>query len=777
MSVPFILLIAFERRFPELIISQEDRIIRQSGKKCLVPLFTLVMLVLLPSAEAAESDDEQRTLILFDRSASMIQPLEGARKIDIAKQLFRDLAKQLEDDPQVAIRFFAGGTTGDKAVDCQASEMGLEFGGVRTASSLASFVDDIKAIGHATPLSFALEQARSDLAGWPGQRKIVLISDGQETCDRDPEELAKFFFEEGITVDTIGIGPPDAFSQLGMIALSGGGGFQLTESLNALKSALGNSLPGGVIRFGAPGGGQPSVPDEEQPSAPTVIESVAPPITSTPPMITALPAVSRYDLPGPEDAPAGAALAVEIIFDASGSMAAWLGNHSKMSLAKDALRAASQGLDDETILVAFRAYGFDQSLEKTAEASCHNTELLLPFTNSGQAAEVTQRADELVAYGYTPIARSLELAGQDLSSVEAARRMIILISDGEETCDGDPQSVARALRAQGIDLQTHVVGFDLDEVARQQMSDIAREGGGTYYDAADGAELGESLIRVIELAQEAADPWDMRLVSPITGGKTLESAVPITAGTYTLDEHLPRGEERYFKVDTLIAQRALLRAIVQSRKAIFGDDGEASESEIAYSGFEIRLYGPDAEEINGHWARVYGERGEQAHTGYVDQIGDGFFFSIGNRYDTVNKDALFLLAVDEAGDLAERQDAPDDDSLALSANISVPIVGHLGLEDHKDIYALAFSTSNPDPGPDRNISVSVRFTDAEFHFQLDLRDATTGRRIERFTGLTGRTDVSVLIPSETNAITMGVRDNNPGLDTEFSSYTIIINQQ
>ncbi|MBT6210187.1 MAG: VWA domain-containing protein [Woeseia sp.] len=734
----------------------------------MVPMLTLAMSALMPSAAAAQSDAEQRTLILFDRSASMIQPYGGVRKIDLAKQLFRDLANQLKDDPQVAIRFFAGGTTRDKSIDCQASEIGLGFGGVRTTVSLESFVDDVTAIGYETPITFALEQARSDLADWPGPRKIILISDGEETCDRDPEELAELFFEDGITIDTIGIGPPDAFSQLGMIALSGGGGFQLAENLDSLKGAFDNSLPGGALNFGAPGKAR-QLPGPAAPAtaAPVAAASVAPPVSA--PNIVALPAVPSIGLPETEEVPAGAALAVEIIFDASGSMAAWLGDQTKLALAKDALRAAAEGLDNERLLVAFRAYGFDEALAKTAEASCPNTELLMPFSNSGQAADVTQRADELVAYGYTPIARSLELAGQDLSAVAAARRMIILISDGEETCDGDPQAVARALKAQGIDLQTHVVGFDLDEVARVQMSEIAREGGGNYYDANNGAELGENLIRVIELAQEAADPWGARVIHPIIGGETLESAISITAGAYTLDKDLLRGEERFFKVDTSIAQRGLLRAIIQSRKIIFGNDGDASESGIAYGGFEIRLYRPDTTEVKGHWARVYGERGEQAHTAYVDLTGDGFFFSIGNQYDTVNKDALFQLEIDEAGDLIERQDAPADNSRALSADISMPITGHLGLEDREDIYGLALTN------PTRNINIRVRFTDPDFRFQLDLRDAATGRRIERFTGLTGEMDASVSLPPETNTATLRIRDNNPSLNTEFSSYTITIN--
>lgn len=720
-------------------------------------------MVMMPFAGAVEPDYEQRTLILFDRSASMIQPYGGVRKIDLAKQLFRDLANQLKDDPQVAIRFFAGGTTRDKSIDCQASEIGLGFSGVRTAASLESFVDDVTAIGHDTPITFALEQARSDLADWPGPRKIILISDGEETCDRDPEELAELSFEDGVSIDTIGIGAPGAFSQLGMIALSGGGGFQLAENLESLKDAFDSSLPGGKIDFGTLG----ELEQSSELTTPASNVSVGAAVSV--PAILALPMVTSVGLPEAKETLTGAALAVEIIFDASGSMAGWLGGQTKLALAKEALRAAAEGLDDENLLVAFRAYGFDQSVAKTAEASCANTELLMPFSDSRQAAEVTRKAEELVAYGYTPIARSLELAGQDLGAVEAAQRMIILISDGEETCDGDPQSVARALRAQGIDLQTHVVGFDLDEVARIQMSEIAREGGGNYYDASNGAELGENLIRVIELAQEAADPWGARIIHPTIGGETLESAISITAGAYTLDKDLLRGEERFFKVDTSIAQRGLLRAIIQSRKIIFGNDGDASESDIAYGGFEIRLYRPDTTEVKGHWARVYGERGEQAYTAYIDLTGDGFFFSIGNRYDTVNKDALFQLEIDEAGDLVERQDAPTDDSRALSADISVPITGHLGLEDREDIYGLALTN------PTRNINIRVRFTDPDFRFQLDLRDTATGRRIERFTGLIGEMDASVSLPSGTNAATLGIRDNNPSLNTEFSSYTITIN--
>ena len=133
-------------------------------------------------------------------------------------------------------------------------------------------------------------------------------------------------------------------------------------------------------------------------------------------------------LPEPQVTTNAPALAVEIIFDASGSMAARLQGQTKLSLARQALAAAVPGLENPSILVGMRAYGFDQSLNKTPDASCPNTELVLPFTANRQATAINRTADALSAYGYTPIADSLTLAGHDLLAIDAQKHMIILIS-------------------------------------------------------------------------------------------------------------------------------------------------------------------------------------------------------------------------------------------------------------------------------------------------------------------------------------------------------------
>lgn len=67
------------------------------------------------------------------------------------------------------------------------------------------------------------------------------------------------------------------------------------------------------------------------------------------------------------------------------------------------------------------------------------------------------------ARGATPIAYSLQLALNDLEG-RAGKKVVVLITDGEEGCAGDVRAAAEALTAAGIDLR--IIGFDLNEYAR-----------------------------------------------------------------------------------------------------------------------------------------------------------------------------------------------------------------------------------------------------------------------------------------------------------------------
>jgi hypothetical protein len=69
----------------------------------------------------------------------------------------------------------------------------------------------------------------------------------------------------------------------------------------------------------------------------------------------------------------------------------------------------------------------------------------------------------------------------------------VLVSDGKETCAGDPCVAARALAAADASLVIHTIGFNVDAAARYQLQCIARVARGTYSDATGAADLGARL--------------------------------------------------------------------------------------------------------------------------------------------------------------------------------------------------------------------------------------------------------------------------------------------
>jgi hypothetical protein len=125
------------------------------------------------------------------------------------------------------------------------------------------------------------------------------------------------------------------------------------------------------------------------------------------------------------------------------------------------------------------------------QKNCQDTHLAVPFgAASAAGGAITASVDGAKAQGYTPIALSLQQAANDFPAA-AKERVIVLVSDGKETCQGDPVVAAKALAAKGITV--HTVGFIVDTAARGQLQNIARITGGTYFDAPVGPELPDTL--------------------------------------------------------------------------------------------------------------------------------------------------------------------------------------------------------------------------------------------------------------------------------------------
>ena len=80
-------------------------------------------------------------------------------------------------------------------------------------------------------------------------------------------------------------------------------------------------------------------------------------------------------------------------------------------------------------------------------------------------------------------------------------RSIVLVSDGEDTCaPPQPCEVAKQLKAAGIDLVVHTIGFKVGAAARAQLTCIASATGGSYREASSGAALGAVLTSRVQRA-------------------------------------------------------------------------------------------------------------------------------------------------------------------------------------------------------------------------------------------------------------------------------------
>lgn len=175
-----------------------------------------------------------------------------------------------------------------------------------------------------------------------------------------------------------------------------------------------------------------------------------------------------------------------LVLDASGSMNAKLPDGQTRIAAAKAAVADLVGKMDGTTRLGFRAYGH-QSLPQKRD--CKDTALLVGFDSvAGNKAEVMTKVRGIEARGYTPITHSLTLAAQDIAK-EEGERIILLVSDGQETCDGDPCIAAKALAAADAKLAIHTIGFGVGAAARTQLQCIANVARGQYFDASSAGDL------------------------------------------------------------------------------------------------------------------------------------------------------------------------------------------------------------------------------------------------------------------------------------------------
>jgi len=215
--------------------------------------------------------------------------------------------------------------------------------------------------------------------------------------------------------------------------------------------------------------------------------------------------------------------AVELILDASGSMLQKLGATRRIDIAKQTLTKLTGSTIPAGTPFAFRVFG--------REVDSCQTDLDVPVGPLNPAA-VAQRIAALNAKNgaKTPIGASLAKVAEDLKSV-SGEKLVVLITDGEETCGGDPAAEIEKLRKAGIGTRVSIVGFALDDqklaATFRRWSDL---GGGAFFDAKDAAGLDKSLTAAMRPGFEVVNAQGQVIANGIVGG----DAVATPAGNHTV---------------------------------------------------------------------------------------------------------------------------------------------------------------------------------------------------------------------------------------------------
>jgi len=213
---------------------------------------------------------------------------------------------------------------------------------------------------------------------------------------------------------------------------------------------------------------------------------------------------------------------VLVILDASGSMWQKLNDRFRIELAREALvKLVTETIPTGTNF-AFRAFG-----QKEAKSCRTDLEIPLgPLDPAGAAAKINAINPQELSK--TPIAASLGKVNEDLATI-SGERVVVMVTDGEETCDGDPEAAIRRLKASGVDVRLNIVGFAIDEFAlRRTFERWAELGGGAYFDAQDADQLTGSIRQAVDATFEVLDGEGDVVGSGATNG----SPVELPAGSY-----------------------------------------------------------------------------------------------------------------------------------------------------------------------------------------------------------------------------------------------------
>ena len=212
-----------------------------------VALIAALVTIVVPPAQEVRAEDEGKnippTMLILDASGSMKTPdADGQTRLAAAKDAAQMFSVAVPSDAELGFMVYGtevGNSPEEREAGCKDVKtlLPVEKGNV---TKIPAEVGKVEASGH-TPMGPALRQAAEELPK-DGERSIVLVSDGEDTCAPPPVcEVAKDLKKEGIdlTINTVGfLVDSKVRKELECIAEAGGGEYMDAKDTVSLADSM-----------------------------------------------------------------------------------------------------------------------------------------------------------------------------------------------------------------------------------------------------------------------------------------------------------------------------------------------------------------------------------------------------------------------------------------------------------------------------------------------------------------------------------------------------------
>lgn len=194
---------------------------------------------------------------------------------------------------------------------------------------------------------------------------------------------------------------------------------------------------------------------------------------------------------------------IAIHLDSSGSMAGQVSGGVKMNLAKTAIKKYASGLPKDSIM-SLRVYGHKGTGNDSDKSlSCSSTEVMYAASKYDEAA-FSNALEKFKPSGWTPLAASIKQAYEDLNvtATEQTENILFIVSDGIETCDGNPVEEARKLAESDLNIKVNIIGFNVDDEGQKQLKETAAAGNGEYFTVNSNIDFNNTIEQMLQDARK-----------------------------------------------------------------------------------------------------------------------------------------------------------------------------------------------------------------------------------------------------------------------------------